>query len=172
MGDVFKEQLVKREKSTKELIIRAGIILLAFIVFAAFFIASGFVTFLAQLVPFVFVGVIFGAYFLIGQRNVEYEYIFTNGELDIDCVYNRNRRKRMFSGAIKSFEVFDKLESKAHASALNMIKEQRDYGCGVPKPNTYVFVASYKGKKMKILFEPNENLIKAMTPYLGKLRFM
>ncbi|UKI37385.1 MAG: DUF6106 family protein [Clostridiales bacterium] len=45
-------------------------------------------------------GVVYGAYILITHFNVEYEYILTNGDIDIDKIIAKKKEK-------KSFELFD-----------------------------------------------------------------
>ncbi|MCL2030817.1 MAG: hypothetical protein FWG93_04665, partial [Oscillospiraceae bacterium] len=43
---------------------------------------------------------------LLGRRlNVEYEYIFTNGDIDFDIIYGRTRRKRLLSANCREFEL-------------------------------------------------------------------
>ncbi len=160
MEDVFKEQIVKKIPSSKDNLKRAGIIILAIVVsFIAMSLVPGFSF-------FVIAGAGFGAYYLTSNMNQEYEYIFTNGELDIDVIYNKTRRKRMYSGMVKDFEIMAHVEDKAHVGDFNSANETKDFSSGKVNENTYAFLVSYKGKRLKVIFEPNEVLFKAISTTL------
>lgn len=42
-------------------------------------------------------GSLYGGYILITNMSVEYEYIVTNGEMDIDKIIAKRRRKRLIT---------------------------------------------------------------------------
>ena len=95
--DTFIEQIVAKRKGGKEI----GIILLT-VIFGTIFLLSLTMlmmtqTLLVSLVPFVWIGVIFGAWWIITQQNIEFEYCITNGDIDIDVIISRRRRKRIVS---------------------------------------------------------------------------
>jgi len=163
LGDVFKEQMVKKILSGREIALRFGIITLAIVfVFALALIipyAQGFL-------PFLGLAMAFGVYVLISRRNLEYEYIFTNGELDIDVIYNKSRRKRLFSSSVKQFEIMAHVEDGEHRHALSNATKTRDYSSGIVGPNTYAFITSYEGERLKIIIEPNDMMIKAFSTVL------
>jgi hypothetical protein len=103
---------------------------------------------------------------LITRQNVEYEYIFTSGDLDIDIVYNKSSRKRLFSSSVKQFEIMAHIGDTAHAHELSAVEETKDYSSGIVGPSTYAFITPYKGKRIKIIFEPNDVMIKAFSTVL------
>ncbi len=165
MGDIFKEQIVKKEPTTRDALIRTGLIVLNVIVaFASFAV-------LAQFAIYVIAAAVFGTYYFLSTLNREYEYIYTNGELDIDVIYGRTRRKRLFTGDARSFEVCAHINDKMHSNDFNSASETKDYSSGKIKDNTYVFLASYKGKKQKIVFEPNETIVAAMAQVMTTRKF-
>ena len=162
MGDVFKEQMVKKAATGKNTALRFGIVALAVIIL-----------FICMNIPvvqpfwiFIAAAVGFGAYVLITRQNIEYEYIFTNGELDIDAIYNKNSRKRLFSSSVKQFEIMAHVTDTAHAHELSNVTETKDYSSGIVGPHTYAFVTPYKGKRLKIIIEPNEMMLKAFSTVL------
>ena len=162
MGDVFKEQLVKKITTGKDTASNIGIVALAVIIFF-------FCTTIQALGPFlIFILIALGAvcYFLITRRNIEYEYIFTNGDLDIDAIYNKSKRKRLFSSSVKDFEIMAPVQDTAHTHELSGATETKDYSSGVTGPNTYAFMTSYKGKRLKIIIEPNDMMLKAFSTVL------
>ena len=163
MGDVFKEQIVKRKGTAKDAAIRVGLVVAVFLVF--------FVTLISPLGAFAVVitaAAGFGAFFLMSFLNVEYEYVFTNGELDIDAIYNRSRRKRMMSVKVKDFEIMAHIDDKNHAGEFNGAQEVRDYSSGVPGPDTYAFLAIHNSKKIKVIIEPNEKMLKAISGAMSR----
>ena len=164
MSNVFKEQIVKRQSTAKDTLIRACLVIVATMVsMLALILAPAFGAFIA-------VAAIFGAWFLMSFLRVEYEYAFTDGELDIDAIYNRSRRKRMFSGRVNDFEIMAHVEDNMHMGSFGSAQEIRNYASGVTTDNTYAFLTNYKGKRVKIIIEPNEMMLKAMASVLTRRR--
>ena len=157
MGDVFREQIVARTQTAKDTAIKLCMwVLVVLIGVGVLMYFPGF-----ALIIVVLLGV--GAKFLQGYLNVEYEYIFTNGELDIDVIYDKSRRKRLFSGSVKSFEIMAHTGDRNHERAFSAAQETRDYSAGTPNENTYAFLTAYNGKKVKVIIEPNEKMLKAFS---------
>ncbi len=161
MGDIYKEQIVKKKPSTADMLKRVGLVLAVVIIFLAC------VLILPSMAFIVAAAAGFGAYLLMGMLNVEYEYIFTNGELDIDIIYSKTRRKRVYSGSVKDFEIMAHVEDKMHVHEFSNINETKDYSSGVVNANTYAFMTNYKSKHIKVIFEPNEMMLKAIATVIS-----
>ncbi len=170
MGDVFKEQLVKKEITPKNNLIKAGIIVGAILIIL---ISSMLIVFsiVRILFPVILLVVLGGAYFLLTMQNVEYEYVYTNGELDIDRIINKSRRKRVFSSDVRAIEIIAHIEDKNHANEFKSLEKTLDFSSGKIKPNTYVGRLSYEGKMVKLIIEPNESLQQAMLSLLSPRKF-
>ena len=162
MGDVFNEQIVKRQGNITDTIKRVGIVILIIVIF---FVALSLIQAFA-----VFIGAaaVFGGMYLMSFLNVEYEYVYTNGELDIDVIYNRSRRKRLFSTVVKDFEIMAHVEDKTREGAFGGAQETVNCHSGVTGPNTYAFLATIKGKRTKVIFEPNDKMLKAIGSSLSR----
>ena len=52
------------------------------------------------------VGAGYGTYFLVTSSYVEYEYTFTNGELDVDKIIAKKKRTSLLSVEVRSFTDF------------------------------------------------------------------
>ncbi|MCD8094768.1 MAG: DUF6106 family protein [Ruminococcus sp.] len=92
--DTFKEYIVKKELTQSEKISRICIIV-ASIALAFFFIAITLGTVLMMFgIIFAGLSVYFG-WQIITRFFVEYEYIVTNSDLDIDKITNQSKRKRL-----------------------------------------------------------------------------
>ncbi len=99
--DTFFEQLIKiklngKAKALITLIVAADVIIVLALLFFAFIFAPA-------IVLLVVAAAIYGGYKLISLLTIEYEYIYTNGDLDVDKIVAQNSRKRMVS--IKCSEI-------------------------------------------------------------------
>lgn len=168
MGDVFKEQIVKKEPNIHDTLKKAGVIAATLILaVVAFSIPS-----INAFAPIIVVAVAFGAYYLFSFLNLEYEYTFTNGTLDIDVIYNKSRRKRIFTGDVKDFELMTHVDNKDRLQDYKSATTTLNCSSGVTKPNTYAFLTNYKDKKVKIVIEPNEMMSKAFATVLTPRKFI
>jgi len=156
-GDIFKEQIVARKQTNKDLAIRICLVVVVALVFLVT------ITILNALGIIITIAVGFGAFYLMSFLRVEYEYIFTNGELDIDAIYNRSRRKRVFSAYVKNFELMAHVEDMVHTGSFSSAQETRDYSSGDIKENTYAFLINTSGKRLKVIIEPNEKMMDAIS---------
>ena len=171
MGDVFKEQLVKRQGNIKDTVMKAGIIAGALILFMVFSILAGMNNIVNTLFPLITLGLVFGAYFLFTMLSIEYEYIYTNGELDIDKIINKSRRKRVFSTDIRAIEIMAHIDDKSYQHEFDNIKKTMDFSSGKNGKNTYVARVAYNNETVKIIFDPNNIIQEAMMPVLTQRKF-
>ena len=162
MGDVFNEQIVKVHGSFSDTVKRVGIVLLIVVIFLVSFM------YLNAFAVFIGAAAVFGGMYLMSFLNVEYEYVYTNGELDIDIIYNRSRRKRLFSTIVKDFEIMAHVDDKTHTHAFGGAQETINCHSGEVGPNTYAFLATIKGKRAKVIFEPNDKMLKAIGTSLSR----
>jgi len=153
MGDYYTEQLIKKVVSIKDIMIKAGLIT-----------ATALVLLVALMAP------IFGALFIVmivldvilfrRLNNVEYEYLYVNGELDIDKIINKAKRKRMFSMNISDLEIIvpsgsADLNSYKNIKILNFSSMRR-------KSKTYEMILIKGGEKLRVIFEPNQAILEGM----------
>ncbi len=115
LQDVFVENIVKKKntvgiKLLQVLIILAGGILAAVLLFVGLFLFTQFVSFALLLAC----GAVYGAYMLSTSFNLEFETCFTNGALDVDKIINRRRRKRLISLKCKDIETLGKYKKIDH----------------------------------------------------------
>ena len=89
--DTFVEQIVGKRKEGKEWAIIIG-------VSAAFIIVSVLLLMFIPIISFLLIaGAAYGTWWLITSQNIEYEYSVTNGDIDIDQIVARRKRKRIVS---------------------------------------------------------------------------
>ena len=162
MGDVYKEQIVKRKQTSKDSLKRGGLVVGALLIFVLA------LNFLPAFAPVIGTAGVVAAFFLSSYLKVEYEYVFTNGELDIDIIYNRSRRKRTFSCSVRDIEIMAHVEDPNHLGAFNGAQETRDFSSGVVGPETYAFLIAHGGKNLKVLIEPNEKMLLAFRSTMSR----
>ncbi len=162
MNDTYCELIVKRKITSSALICR----------FFAVFASS--VAIFLSLLMFSILGLTAGAFFvwldiiIFRNTDIEYEYQFFSGQLDIDVIYGKKKRKRAKRFDMKKIEALAPLKSDKLAyyngnSKLKVI----DYSSAYPNRNKYAFIISGdEGVVQKVVFEPSEEMINAIRQYV------
>lgn len=163
MRDVFKEQLVKRQPGLKSRMLKAAILAGALVV--TFFVLM--IPVLAVILPFLLVAIAFAAYFGFRHLNVEYEYILTNNEFDVDAIYGKSKRKRIFEGDVRDIEAFRPFGSREHEHSFSATAEKKDFTSGQGE-GFYEFLIMQRGKRVRVAFEPNAEILTAIVPQLKR----
>ncbi len=156
MSDLYTEVMVAKKPSGKDQLIKGVLI-----TFTVLFALAGLV-----LIPFLLIGaIILGIvdYIFLPRLNVEFEYLYVNGELDVDRIFSKSRRKRAASYDLSSMEIMapwnsHRLDSYKNNRSLKKV----DFSSGISgeghKP--YGFVISNKNQMELVIFEPNEVMLK------------
>lgn len=165
-NDVFKEQLVARESNSADLLKKMGVVFAGIVIIFALGMIPVIVNF--GLIPFILVAVGWGALIIIRRFNVEYEYIFTNGELDIDKIFNKSKRKSALSIDVRKFVVMVNRNRSDLNSEIGNINETLDYSTGNLKENSYAAVFEKDGKRVMLLLDPNEVMLDAIKMYIPR----
>lgn len=161
--DIFTEFIVKKRHEPVDYLISVGLgfaaLLLSFI-----FLFTPVAQYLFGLGLLLAVGAWWGAIYLIRMRNVEFEYILTNAELDIDKIMARRRRKRVITVNFKEIEVCARIHDpdfqhqysrKEGVTILNLAGD-------ITAENVYFVDFSKEGEKKRVLFQPNEKIIESV----------
>lgn len=161
--DTFFEQIIAVRKTGKAIAAVIGLWLAAFILAALIFL------FIGPFSPFsllLFAGIIYGAWKLSSRFNIEYEYIITNGTMDIDKIINKGARKR-----VASFELgnVSRLE-KFNPAALNSLNaKQSVIACDLTSPDAYLMVSSSEQKgSTAVVFAPDDRIKSAVVKFIPK----
>lgn len=167
MKDVYIEQLVKKkytEKDRSKKFLIAGIAVAAIVFLTNTLgtkaIAEDSIQYMFLTVLFIGI-IIYIAYRKISFLNVEYEYAYTSGVLDIDIIKNRKKRKNVFSGSVEEFEIMAHFDDKEHLAMYENLPIVYFNSCEV-LGNTYVFVTTGQGVKKRFVIDPKKELLDAM----------
>ena len=60
------------------------------------------------------------------------------------------------------------IDDRTREGDFSGVTEVRDYSGGVPGPDTYAFLTVDKGKRTKVIIEPNDKMLKAMANVLSR----
>lgn len=160
--DHFVEQLIKKQTTSSDTIKRAGIILGA-VVFSGFFVLAALVTYALYLVLLI-IGVVYLAVFLIQGTSVEYEYILTNGELDIDKIIGKRKRKRLVTIKMDKTQYFGPY-SEAELKNIGVTVLADD----ATGRNVYCLISNHSEYgTLALVFNPNDTLKEGITATLPR----
>lgn len=151
--DIFFEQIVKVKRTGAQTAGVVGIIalLIVLMVVFGFLFMMGFS--LSILLAF---GACWGAYKLITLSSIEYEYIYTNGDLDIDKITARASRKRVVSILCSKVERYGQYNPAVRPS--DSVKKVYTL-CDVDDPNAkYIIAPNKKEGLVMIVFAPDERM--------------
>lgn len=155
--DRFSEQLIERtaDKKTaflKGLVVAGAILLLTLLVILCIFLQYSITLFCLVAGA----GVIWLTVYLLQGLNVEYEYIVTNDDLDIDKIVGRRKRKRLISVDLKSVDEFAPYLNETELNSdLTVLADD-----GTGYDMWYVFIDTESNGKIAIIFNPDNRTIK------------
>lgn len=167
--DIFIEKLVTKKKTFADTLLTAAVILATIlVVFACLSIPL-----LNQLNLGILLaaGFAYLGYRIVISRNIEYEYIVTNGDLDIDKIISKRKRKRIFSANCREFDIVSKVKSNSFSQSVQSIKNRIDASSSIDSPDAYFITLNYKGEKTLVIFEPNERMLNNFKIYIPRKVF-
>lgn len=155
--DVFVEQLIVRKRTGTDYLIIAGCILAAILV--CFFVPLFLGRFLGAFTLLICVGLVYLLYNVMIGSNLEYEYSFTNGAMDVDKIIAAKRRKRVTSLNAREIEMMGTTKNRAFEGYMNNSEIKKVYACSSVKDEGVFFVLYTEGGKKKLLlFNPEERI--------------
>lgn len=152
MSDYYTEQLVKQKTKTSSIMMKAALIAVTAV---SIFIAWMFP--LAMILPVLMIVV---DVVVFKRFDLEFEYLYVNGDLDIDKIMAKQKRKRVFETNVRDLEVI------APTGSVELQQYQRtktyDFSSRREGAKTYEMVTTSQGQTVKIIFEPNKTILEGM----------
>ncbi len=154
--DTYSEQLVKKtatsSDSMKKMLIIAGGVILTLVLIYLTFTVSAFILLAVALV-------IYGIYWFMTGTNVEYEYIVTNGSIDIDKIISQRKRVTLLS---------------IEAREITQFGEYEDQPCDTTVYSAVggdckVMYADFKNSQYgegRLIFAPDDKTLETIKPFL------
>ncbi len=163
--DFHAEHLVVKRKTPTDYILATLII---FAAVSISFFAFTFLKALSIIASIIITGVILGAWRLLQNLNIEYEYELTNQYLDIDKIMGKSRRKHLFSIDFHKIERCLPVSDSQFNNKNNIIKIYDFSGNPYAEGRIFVdFVPEGKTESIRIIFSPNDKmreLLKKSSP--------
>ena len=147
MSDLYSELLVKKEPTAKDSIVKYGMIVLTVL-------AVGAGLFISPILLLVAVALGVASYFVIPRTDLEYEYLFVNGEFDIDMVMSKSKRKKVMSMNLSEADLVAPLDSHRmdYYNGNSRLKQHR----------RFAVIIKSGGENCKIIIEPDEQMAQAI----------
>lgn len=108
------------------------------------------------------VGILALGIWLLSGVNIEYEYIITNNEMDIDKIIGRRKRKRMITVDISKATDFGTYPSAENIDADTTVHATT----GTQTDAHYLLVEHSSYGTVKVIFNPNERTREAIVQEL------
>ena len=156
--DVFVEQLVKHKLRFKNIAIKALAILFGIVITLTAWLISPTYSYI------IFTAAWILAYLIFRTQDYEFEYTFTNGDLDVDRIVAQRRRKRILSTNCRSIDLLAPCdEAHLHLADNYVLARTVDYTSSKNAPGRWFFVfTGTSGVKVRVFFEPGKRLLEAM----------
>ena len=156
MSDLYSELLVKKEPTAKDSIVKYGMIVLTVL-------AVGTGLFISPILLLAAVALGVASYFVIPRTDLEYEYLFVNGEFDIDMVMAKSKRKKVMSMKLSEADLVAPLDShRMDYYNGNSRLKTLDYSSGNQQHRRFAVIIKSGGENSRIIIEPDEQMAQAI----------
>ena len=100
---------------------------------------------------------------MIPRTDLEYEYLFVNGEFDIDMVMSKSKRKKVMSMNLSEADLVAPLDShRMDYYNGNSRLKTLDYSSGNPEHKRFAIIMKAGGENSRIIIEPDDEMAKAI----------
>lgn len=170
--DHFKEEIVvKKNRGMSEAVyMLSAVVMVLLALFAVMQLQVLFVAFdLYTVIAVLISGG--GAVLLFLRRDrlrTDYEYTFTNGEMDFAQVFNNNKRKSLGTMRVKNVEAFGPVSAPSFQRYITMQGVKRDNWFLNRGADLYYFYFAKEGSKRVIVIEPSEEMVGLIKQYLTR----
>ncbi|MCR4694970.1 MAG: DUF6106 family protein [Pseudobutyrivibrio sp.] len=160
-NDTYVEEAVKSAETKKQSTVKNCFLALTIILLAATAIMPNLIFTILLIVSAIFTILKFS------EKNVEYEYIYTNGSLDVAKIINNSKRKKVVS--VESADVMMIAELGTNEALKYDNANMKFFDCSAhnEEKTDYILVGHSQEKDFdfKMLFTPGEKLMNAMKRY-------
>ena len=170
MDHFLEEVVVKKNRAMQSVaLVFANIIMVLSAIVGVMYLQLIFMQFnvVILLLTALFLGVAILLFLFRDRLKTEYEYTFTNGDLDFAQVYNNQKRKSLGTMRVKNVESFGPVDSETFRKLINMPNIKRKNWFLNREANLYFFYYQKENsEKHMIIFEPSEELVEYIRKYL------
>ena len=169
MDHFLEEVVVRRNRAAQEMLFYLANITMVLFALIGFWMLSS--LFSGFSIPVLVVTVVFcGAaalLFLYKDRlRTEYEYTFTNGDLDFAQVFNNQKRKNLGTMRVKNVETFGPVDSENFRKIINMPGLTRKNWFLNRDAKLYYFYYQKESNRTVIVMEPSPEMVEMLRKYM------
>lgn len=165
--DVFVEQIVKKRRDMKDNLLAVGLVVLAIVLIFVIFLLSANIPMIGSFGLLLAVGAGFGAYWLITSQSLEFEYAVTNGDITVDKIIARRKRKRVVTVDAKNIEAMGKYKAQDHAQK-NYDKRLMTAADANREDAWYISFRKTELGHVLLVFSPDERTLNAIRPFMNR----
>ena len=159
----YHEHILKKKKTGKDIAIcLITPFAFAFLAYVLILLISAFIPFLSVLIPAVLAGSIYFSYKVISSRNIEFEYLLVDSDIDVDKIVNKTRRKRIASVYRKEIIAMAPFGSSNLPENWQTLPKT-DATSSPDASGTYVLIYTQDGVQKALYFCPTEKMLEVMT---------
>ena len=172
MDHFLEEVVVKRNRFLPALAHALATIVMVIFALIGMFLFSA--VFRAFSIPVIiatvfFLGIALLLFVYRDRLKAEYEYTFTNGDLDFAMVFNNQKRKTLGTMRVKNVEAFGPVDSENFRKLINMPNVKRRNWFLNREANLYYFYFQKENnEKHMLMFEPSEEMVSYIRKYLPR----
>lgn len=172
MDHFMEEVVVKKNKVFSEILyVLANIMMVLFALLGVMMLNALFMggfSVVALIETLVMVGLAVLLFLRRDRLRTEFEYTFTNGDLDFAQVYNNQKRKTLGTMRVKNVEAFGPVDSEHFRKLINMQGLTRRNWFLNREAKLYFFYYQKENAKNIIVFEPSDELVDMVRKYLPR----
>lgn len=168
--DTYLEFIIKQKYTFGKIILLVFLYLLATVLSLGVLLVAIVNPLVMQLSGFIIALLFFGVWVLHKRFSVEYEYILTNDELDVDRIVAKRSRKRLVTVSVRNFDEFGSMEDSDILKRKKEFKVVLDASIGKGSINRcYTVFYNKHGDRMLLIFNPTSKMTDAFKIYNPKV---
>lgn len=166
--DFFNEWIVKKKRTAQD-VMSVIITIMVALMFLYGILLQFMAAKLRYFIPVEIALIIYLAYRIISSMNVEFEYFVLNGDLDIDKVIAKKRRKKLIRIKLRDVEYFAPFEDEhIKVAEDSSIRKIIDASSSIDAPRLYFAIYYNNSEKVCLLFEPTDEMIENFSHYIPR----
>ena len=160
MIDEFYEQLIVKNNKKRKILVYAliGIIGLGLLLYGPLFFGPG-------ILPVIIIVVALVYFFIAKTMNIEYEYSMLNSELQVDVIYNKERRKHLFTVDVRKAEIIAGCDNDRLGSFK--VEKVIDVSSDTSDEKEYSIMANINGRLCNVIIEPDDKIKQQLKNWSG-----
>lgn len=157
MNELYAETSVKKKATASDMAVKVVAILAVVLLFAASIFLGGM---FGNILTFVAVAAVVALIWYWPRFKVEWEYVFCDGQFDIDAILGGEKRKQVLRLEVENADLVAPINSSRMDGYRHL--QVKDYSSMKPDAKLYAVVTKLKAEKVVLYIEPSEKMLDMM----------